>query len=99
MKAINGGTRVKAGFYWRTGRWEIVPVEGASGATLPGGADEAYYRIPTLGMLVAAPVMGALFVVFLPLIGFAIVGRQLAQLPVFDRKPAKGAVKAESHRA
>jgi hypothetical protein len=50
-------------------------------------------------MLVAAPVMGAVFVVFLPFIGFAIVARQLAHLPVFEKKPATGAVKAGSHRA
>jgi hypothetical protein len=98
MKRINGGTKVKAGFYWRAGRWEIVPVEG-SGSVLPGDASESYWPIPTLGMLMAAPVMGALFVVFLPFIGFAIVARQLAHLPVFEKKPATGAVKAGSHRA
>jgi len=98
MKQHMGATKVKAGFYWRTGRWEIVPVEG-SGSVLPGKTSETYYRIPTLGMLLAAPVMGAVFVVFLPFIGFAIVARQLAQLPVFEKKPAKRAVKAGSHRA
>jgi hypothetical protein len=98
MKGIKGGDTVKAGFYWRTQRWEIVPVEG-EGAVLPGDGGERYYRIPTLGMLVAAPLMGALFVVFLPFIGFAIVARQLWQLPVFVKKPATGAVKAGSHRA
>lgn len=98
MKGIKGGDKVKAGFYWRASRWEIVPIEGA-GAALPGDETERYYRIPTLGMLVAAPVMGAVFVVFLPFIGFAIVARQLAHLPVFEKKTAAGAVRAGSHRA
>lgn len=84
MKQHMGATKVKAGFYWRTGRWEIVPVEG-SGSVLPGKTSETYYRIPTLGMLLAALGMGAAFVVFLPIIGFALV----TQLPMFSRNPIK----------
>jgi len=79
--ASKGGTRVKAGFYWRRSRWEIVPLSGAGGV-LPGGPDEIYHRIPILVMLAVAPIMGALFVVFLPFIGFALMLQYLAHSSV-----------------
>jgi hypothetical protein len=78
MARKTGGTRVGAGFYWRPEQWEIVPLSGAGGV-LPGGPEEGYYKIPTLAMLLLAPVMGALFVVFLPFVGFAILLNYLAR--------------------
>jgi hypothetical protein len=74
--AHRGGETVSAGFYWRGAAWEIVPVSGPGGA-LPGDGGERYLRIPTFAMLLAAPVMGALLVVFLPFIGFALLGGHL----------------------
>jgi hypothetical protein len=48
----------------------MIPAEGG---LLPGGADRHYTRIPTFLFLLMAPVMGALYVVFLPFAGFALV--------------------------
>jgi hypothetical protein len=48
----------------------MVPAEGG---LLPGGSDQHYTRIPTFLFLLMAPVMGALYVVFLPVAGFALV--------------------------
>ena len=93
MKRIKGGTKVEAGFYWRAAEWEIVTLSG-DGGTLPGDASEVLYRIPTIGMLAAAPVMGALFVMFLPFIGFALVLKHLANLAVEGSKSAALAVGA-----
>jgi hypothetical protein len=76
--ARRGGETVKAGFYWHAAGWEIVPVSG-QGGPLPGTHEDRYVRVPTLGMLVLAPVMGGLFVVFLPLIGFALLILHLAR--------------------
>lgn len=98
MKRIRGGAKVKAGFYWRPSRWEIVPVPGAGGV-LPGSSGDAYVRIPTLGMLLLGPAMGALFVVFLPLIGFVLVGRHLITTPLFEGRRHGKAVKAGSRPA
>lgn len=67
-----GGDKAKAGFYWRAAGWEIVTLPG-DGGVLPGGVEERYHRLPTLALLMAAPVMGGLFVVFLPFIGFALL--------------------------
>jgi hypothetical protein len=77
--ARKGGEAVKAGFYWHADVWEIVPVSG-EGGVLPGTAEDRYIRLPALGMLLLAPVMGGLFVVFLPLIGIGLLGAHLARL-------------------
>jgi len=70
---LNGGSKVKAGFYFNKANWEIVTVSGKKGAFLPGDAKTDYFRIPAIAMLAAAPVLGAAFVVFLPVIGFALL--------------------------
>jgi len=71
MKRYHGGHRVKGGFYWTPARWEITTV-AREGGMLPGGEEIAYLRLPvTLVMLVGA-MLGAAYVIFLPLIGFVI---------------------------
>lgn len=72
MTAKVGGSRVEAGFYWSPAEWEVVTISG-EGGTLPGAAEARYHRIPAALMLLAAPLMGAAFVVFLPFIGFALL--------------------------
>jgi hypothetical protein len=74
MTRYTAGDTVKAGFYWNKQAWgaEIVPREGG---TLPGDAGDAYYRIGWPVLLVAAPVMGGAFAMFLPFIGIALLVR------------------------
>jgi len=72
MWTYTGGETVEGGFYWNRGTWHLENVEGRTG-TLPGDRATRYIWIPTLVMLVLAPVMGGLFVVFLPFIGFALL--------------------------
>jgi len=36
-------------------------------------------RVPAVALLLLGPVMGFLFVIFLPLIGFALVARELSR--------------------
>jgi len=72
MFRYSGGETVTGGFYWNRDTWHLENVEGKSG-TLPGGSEARYLWVPTLLMLVLAPVMGGLFVVFLPFIGFALL--------------------------
>jgi hypothetical protein len=67
-----GGDVVKGGFYWNQGQWRLENVDGKSGM-LSGDATARYARVPTLLLFVLAPLMGALFVVFLPFIGFALL--------------------------
>ena len=70
--AHNGGTKVNYGFYWSAKAWDMAMIP-AEGGLLPGGSDTHYTRIPTFLFLLMAPVMGALYVVFLPFAGFALV--------------------------
>lgn len=72
MKDNKGGHKVPAGFYFNRKNWEIVTVSGKKGGVLPGNAETEYLKVPALAMLAAAPVLGAAFVIFLPLIGFAL---------------------------
>ena len=71
MTTISGGAAVQNGYYWNMGRWEVVPV-ARSGEQLPGGRGDKYLRIPLPVVFALIPLMGGLFVVFLPLIGFVL---------------------------
>jgi hypothetical protein len=67
-----GGTKVNYGFYWSVEAWDMAMIP-AEGGLLPGGTDRRYFRVPTFLFLLMAPVMGALYVVFLPFAGFALL--------------------------
>ena len=77
MKIIGGGTKVKGGFYWDRTDWEmaVIPTEGG---ILPGDTTHRFSKVSVLALLLLGPIMGALFVVFLPIIGVYLLGRNLA---------------------
>jgi hypothetical protein len=72
MTKREGGMAVKNGFYWNLAKWEmqIVPKQGG---VLHGTSTDRYLKVPVLALLVVAPVMGGLYALFLPFIGFAMV--------------------------
>jgi hypothetical protein len=72
MTKRTGGTPAKNGFYWNLGKWEMTMVP-KQGGILPGGAGDRYLKVPVLALLVAAPLMGAAYAMFLPFIGFAML--------------------------
>ena len=72
MITYDGGTTVKSGFYWDLRGWSLTTRSG-KGGVLPGGADRRYVKVPIPLLLLLAPVMGGLYVMFLPFIGFAMV--------------------------
>jgi hypothetical protein len=76
MKKYTGGDTVKPGFYWNRGKWGAEIVAPPGGA-LPGEAGQVYYRIVWPVLLVAAPVMGGAFAMFLPFIGVAMFAQFL----------------------
>ncbi len=75
----NGGTQVKGGFYFNPRGLRIVAVSGKTGL-LKGEPSEQFMRIPAVAVLLLAPILGGMFVVFLPIIGFVLVGQHLARL-------------------
>jgi hypothetical protein len=70
MASFKGGTQVKAGYYWNPKAWsvEVIPPEGGR---LPAAA-ASYLKLPFPLLFLVVPVLGALFLMFLPLIGFAL---------------------------
>ena len=73
-----GGTAAKSGFYWNLGKWEMAMIP-KQGGILPGDAGEKYLRVPVVALLVLAPMMGAIYAMFLPFIGFALLFTFLAK--------------------
>lgn len=80
MTKLHGGTQVKRGYYFDMRRWALHAV-ARDGEALPGTSGEAYFHAPLPLVFAIAPLMGAAFLVFLPFIGFYLVG-QVALRPV-----------------
>jgi hypothetical protein len=81
MNMLNkGGHTVKAGTYWNMANGNRVRMEQEG--VLPGSGQTRYIKAPVAVMLMAAPVIGLLFAVFLPFIGIAmtlsLIGKKLA---------------------
>jgi hypothetical protein len=81
MNMLNkGGHTVKAGTYWNLSNGNRVQMEQEG--VLPGSGTTRYIKAPVAVMLMAAPVIGLVFAVFLPFIGIAmtlsLIGKKLA---------------------
>jgi hypothetical protein len=74
MLTHRGSARVKAGFYWSLESWSLTVLSG-EGGVLPGAETHRYLKVPAALLLLLAPVMGGLYVMFLPFIGFVLVAR------------------------
>jgi len=81
MARCPGGTQVRGGYYWNPRTWTVVPVARDGGA-LPGGAGDRWMRMPLLAVIFLLPVLGGLFVVFLPFIGFALFLYAIARMAI-----------------
>ncbi|HSN13853.1 MAG TPA: hypothetical protein VLT61_04425 [Anaeromyxobacteraceae bacterium] len=78
MARYVGGMKVGGGYYWNPRTWEVHTV-AAEGGVLPGSERAHFARIPFPLLFVVVPVMGALFLVFLPVIGFALLAQALVK--------------------
>jgi hypothetical protein len=96
MIRYHGNDRVKVGFYWSPRHWEIVTVP-RGGGRLPGERGLRYYHLPLPLVILVGPMIGALYVIFLPLIGFALTFGFAAKkcLPIVRRAAAWVMVKME----
>ena len=72
MKRYHGNQKVGPGIYFNLRELAFRSVEDDE--WLPGDRDDVWREVPALVMLVAAPVVGLAFVIFLPLIGFLMLG-------------------------
>ena len=78
MKQLTGNTEVKGGFYINRNEWDIVVVPGEKGI-LKGETSDRFVRLPALALFLVAPLLGGLFVMFLPFIGFAILFEEIGR--------------------
>jgi hypothetical protein len=84
---MTAGTLVKGGFYFNRDKLDLIAVSGKEGL-LPGANGQRYLRVPVLAVLLLAPVLGGLFVMFMPFIGFALVFQHLGRLMFSGAKRA-----------
>ena len=79
-----GGHKVEAGTYWDTSTGERVEVEQVQ--VLPGNDHTIYIKAKSGLVLLAGPILGLAFAIFLPFIGIAMtlgqVGRKVSDSAV-----------------
>jgi hypothetical protein len=78
MAKYTNGMQVGGGYYWNASNWEVevVPNEGGR---LKGGSDARYVKVPFLALFVIVPLLGATFLMFMPLIGFGLFAHAVAR--------------------
>jgi hypothetical protein len=78
MTTYNGNSKVNSGYYFSAATLG-VEVIGEGGGTLPGPATSRYISVPFPLLFVIVPVVGLAFLMFLPFIGFALLGVAMAK--------------------
>jgi hypothetical protein len=78
MAKYTSGMQVGGGYYWNAGNWEVevIPSEGGK---LKGASDAKYVKVPFPALFVIVPLLGALFLMFLPFIGFGLFAYAVAK--------------------
>jgi hypothetical protein len=77
MKRYRAQDTVDEGFYWNPRRFTVKSLEERG--HLPGEAADAYFRLPALVVLPLALLASLVYVIFLPLVGFLMLGLILVQ--------------------
>ncbi len=71
MTTYTGKQNVEPGLYLNLKKFSVKNIEKRG--ALPGTEADTYRRVPLLLVLATAPLLGLVFVIFLPFIGFAAV--------------------------
>ncbi len=78
MAKYTGGMKVGGGYYFNVRSWEVQTVSD-DGAVLGGAAEARYVKVPFPALFLIVPLLGALFLMFLPMIGFAMFAYAIAK--------------------
>jgi hypothetical protein len=70
------GSAVLSGYYFNPAGWHVEPI-AHDGDRLPA-AKGSWLRVPTAAALLLVPMLGATFLLFLPLVGFLVTLQALA---------------------
>lgn len=73
MTRYYGHEEVDPGIYFSLEHLSFVSMDETG--QLPGSPETAYRRVPAIALLVVGPLVGLAYVIFLPLIGFLMLGR------------------------
>lgn len=90
MTRYKGGEDVKRGIYVNRGTGEVINFM-AEGGVLPEAGGAEYVRVPAIAMLLFGPLVGLVYVMFLPFAAFAMlvwygINRLIHALsPVYER--------------
>jgi hypothetical protein len=76
MTNYESGAAVAGGYYFNPIRWHVAPV-ARDGEALPGGAGH-WWKVPTVAALALVPILGATFLMALPVIGFVVLFQAIA---------------------
>ncbi len=78
MAKYESGMNVGGGYYWNARSWsvEVIPNEGGK---LGGAKGARFVKVPFPVLFVIVPTLGALFLMFLPLVGFALFAYAIAK--------------------
>lgn len=96
MASYAGGSTAKGGYYWSTSRWSLTAVAD-EGGVLPGSRSERYTRVPVWAALLLTPVMGGLFVIFMPFIGLFLTVKALARIVTGGARKSAAELAATVH--
>ncbi len=71
------GSAVRSGYYFNAARWHVEPVanDGGKLPEVPG----SWIKVPTAVALLLVPILGATFLMFLPLVGFIMLFRAIGE--------------------
>ena len=75
MTTYQSGSAVRSGYYFNAARWHVEPI-AEDGGKLPD-AHGSWMKVPTVVALMLVPILGATFLMFLPLIGFIMLFRAI----------------------
>jgi hypothetical protein len=78
MTKLNAGTPVNSGYYFSLKTWTIQPIEH-DGSVLPGEAGEQFLPLSMPVAIGLAPVLGAGFLMFMPVLGFYMTAKALTR--------------------
>ncbi len=76
MTHYEGNQQVEPGLYMHSRNFNIE--SHLEAGPLPGSESERYYRIPPVALLIVGPVLGLVYAIFLPVVGFFMLGKLIA---------------------
>ncbi|MDX1630585.1 MAG: hypothetical protein R3234_01890 [Thermoanaerobaculia bacterium] len=77
MRRYRGKETADPGIYFDLAEIRFVSMDEEG--RLPGSSERTYRRVPALAMLILAPILSLAYFIFLPLVGFVMLGALVAR--------------------